>query len=304
MSCPFAALEGVFSNRYVVGAVGVGAAVWVATTAWSATKQRRQAQAKQARREAQKKGVVYLYQWPRTGRLHSLSTFCTIVETYLRLTGTPHEVVDVISSDMSPTERLPYIELDGVGTADSEFIMERLAKDLGHGAAPASKLDQATSTLLMRTLNQSTRLHMARWLWVDNTSVMRDEFTSAGKAFGTPSLVVTFLCRTSRKKSISLLNAEGQGDLSDTEYHRKFLDDIKAVEAILAGFADGKVQLSQAAIATAYTYLAYLSIAPACPAINHMKNSAVLKRFLASTDRMAFPDSSTRVPHRGALPEA
>ena len=306
MACPFAFLEPLFQNRAVVTVACLAAGAAVGKTVWDAVRQQRHA-SKEAARKAKYNapGVVYLYQFPRSERLGSLSTFCTIVETYLRLTGTKHEVVDVVDASMSPTGRLPYIELDGKGTADSEFIMERLARDLGHRAVPAGHVDQAVSTMLVRTLNHSIRLHMARHLWVDNTGAMRAEFTSAGKPFGTPALVVSLLCRKARQSSISLLNAEGQGDLSDVEYHAKYLADVRAVEGALEGFAEGKLQLSQAAIATAFTYLSYIVVvSPDCPAVRHAKKSATIKNFLHRIDHQAYPDAKTRLPLRPAFESA
>ncbi|XP_018915987.1 failed axon connections [Bemisia tabaci] len=77
------------------------------------------------------KDVVYLYQFPRTSVIPSISPYCLKVETWLRLAGLKYENVDHKVKHRSKKGQLPFVELNGEEIADSSFIIKELGKKFG-----------------------------------------------------------------------------------------------------------------------------------------------------------------------------
>ena len=87
--------------------------------------------------------MIKLYQFAPAFGLPNASPFCMKVETYLRMAGLPHELVnDGLRVMKAPKGKLPFIDDDGVVVADSTFIIEHLQRRYG---AP---LDEALGALL------------------------------------------------------------------------------------------------------------------------------------------------------------
>ena len=65
---------------------------------------------------------IKVFQFPRMFSVPNLSPFCSKLETWLRITGIPYEVVDTPDPRKAPKGKLPFIVDDGTVVADSTFI--------------------------------------------------------------------------------------------------------------------------------------------------------------------------------------
>ncbi|GMR44903.1 hypothetical protein PMAYCL1PPCAC_15098, partial [Pristionchus mayeri] len=74
-----------------------------------------------------KKDTVYLYQMYGTKSMSSFSPFCIKIEAFLRLHTIPFERRDVLVTK-GENGKVPFIELNGEQTADSNIIIAKLAK--------------------------------------------------------------------------------------------------------------------------------------------------------------------------------
>jgi len=278
-----------------IGAIALAAAMKLSVSHFADAKRQR---AREQRMQAQKPGVVYLFQFPLLRDVHTFSGFCTTIETFLRLAKIPYEVVDTPDPSFSPTGRLPYIELNGVGTADSDSILKRLAEVFPDkcGSNKATTLSLAVSHVVRKMLLRGTRMHYMRWVWVDNADIPIGRIIPF---IPLPAFISRRILLGSRTSAITYLNEEGQGDLSDAEYHAQFLDEMIALETLIT---DPGVQLTNEARAAVYAILDWLWYIPdtatPCPAAQYLKRSAKLQALLRSIEAEAFPDMQQRCPGR------
>uniref|UniRef100_A0A1I7YZT9 Failed axon connections homolog n=1 Tax=Steinernema glaseri TaxID=37863 RepID=A0A1I7YZT9_9BILA len=73
------------------------------------------------------KGIVYLYQFPRSSAVPSLSPFCLKLETWLRMADVPYENINAPFNVRSREGTLPFVEYDGIEYPDSGFAISSLA---------------------------------------------------------------------------------------------------------------------------------------------------------------------------------
>jgi glutathione S-transferase len=98
--------------------------------------------------------MIALHQFARTWGIPSLSQFCVKVETYLRLTHLPYEIVESMPLK-APRGKLPFIVDDGQKIADSRLIVEYLKKTYGDTLDAALTAEQkGIATALQRLLEE------------------------------------------------------------------------------------------------------------------------------------------------------
>jgi glutathione S-transferase len=113
---------------------------------------------------------IKLFQFPRMFGIPKVSPFCCKLETWLRITGIPYEVVDTPDPRTGPKGKLPFIEDAGVRIADTSLIVDHLVRT--RGADPDSRLDasqRAIALLVQRTLEEHYAFVLAY------THILRDE---------------------------------------------------------------------------------------------------------------------------------
>src|SRR5262249_16651543 len=96
---------------------------------------------------------IKLFQFPRMFGIPNLSPSCCKLETWLRITRVPYEVVATPDPRKAPKGKLPFIEDAGVPIADTSIIVDHLVKT--RGVDPDAHLDasqRAISVLVQRTL--------------------------------------------------------------------------------------------------------------------------------------------------------
>ena len=98
---------------------------------------------------------IKLFQFPRMFGIPNLSPFCCKLETWLRITRVPYEVVDTPDPRKGPKGKLPFIEDAGMRIADSPRIVDHLVKI--RGVDPDGRLntsERAIVLLVQRTLEE------------------------------------------------------------------------------------------------------------------------------------------------------
>jgi hypothetical protein len=99
--------------------------------------------------------LVKLFQFPRMFGVPNISPFCCKLETWLRMTGIPYEVVDTPDPRKGPKAKVPFIVDGNQRLGDSTLIIEHLKKT--RGVDPDAWLDErqrATSLLVQRVVEE------------------------------------------------------------------------------------------------------------------------------------------------------
>jgi glutathione S-transferase len=98
---------------------------------------------------------IKLFQFPRLFSVPNLSPFCCKLETWLRITEIPYEVVDTPMPRKGPKGKLPFIEDAGQRIGDSSLIIDHLKRTRGIDPdAHLSPAQRATALLVQRTLEE------------------------------------------------------------------------------------------------------------------------------------------------------
>jgi hypothetical protein len=280
----FIALRGLYSLRRVAGAFFKG----------------RRAAAIKPRYAAQHPGVVYYYVMPEHATLGQLSAPCAKLEAFLKLhPQLPTVRVETRDASLSPTGRLPFIDFNGESIADSqfaiEFLMHKLPAICGDGAAAGCvgeaglpEGQMAKGVMLRRVLEDSARLSLYRYTIVDHPELLLHRFASAVPPC-VPTAVVEFFLKRFRTTVITMLNLHGHGDLTDAQYQKEFLADIKTVEQLLSQSQFAVADMPTQYDATVYAWLKsglLLSDVPRgfSPAVAYAAASPVFQAYLQRVD--------------------
>jgi glutathione S-transferase len=251
-----------------------------------------------ARLAAQAPNVVHLYTFPRPSFVVGVGAPGVKVEAFLRMHKIPFVQHFTTDPSGSPTGRVPYIELNGKAVAESQFILEHLME--------AFKIDEQLSPLqtargiALRRIVESAQLHHGRVMIVDNPNVMVGIFGDFVPAF-MPTAAIRYIIGGFRQKQIAMLNAHGQGDLTDARYRGELLHDLQALEALLAEneFAVGNAPTHYDA--TVWAYLLVLrALAPKIQAasaapialLTFVTESKVIGAYVAKLEKKYFSDAA------------
>jgi glutathione S-transferase len=177
--------------------------------------------------------LIKLFQFPRMFGIPNLSPFCCKLETWLRITRVPYEVVDTPDPRKGPKGKLPFIEDAGMRIADSSRIIEHLVKTRGVDPDVCLNTSQrATALLVQRTLEEHYAFVLAY------THLVRDEGLRHTRARfdSVPAIVRPLVARAVLGQIKKLLWQQGILRHSDQEILESGLRDWRAV---LTGMCDG-----------------------------------------------------------------
>jgi glutathione S-transferase len=169
---------------------------------------------------------IRLFQFPRMFSIPNLSPFCSKLETWLRITGIPYEVVDTPDPRKGPKGKLPFIEDGGSRIADTSLIIEHLRKS--RGVDPDAHLDpdqRATALLVQRTLEEHYAFvllytHFIREQGWEHTRATFDRV---------PVFVRPIVTRLVRARMSKILWVQGLSRHSDQQIIELGLQDWRAV---------------------------------------------------------------------------
>ncbi|XP_012259160.1 failed axon connections isoform X2 [Athalia rosae] len=184
------------------------------------------------------KDIVYLYQFPRTPLLPSLSPYCLKVETWLRINGIKYENVDHKVKFRSKKGQLPFVELNGEEIADSAIILKELGqkfgKDLDAGLTP----EQRNISHAMISMIENHFVWVVCWWRTKNPDLVLKGFkVNLQHALGTriPNGILNFFFKfTFSRKGVRKVKAQGMGVHTAEEVAQFGCDDLKVLSDMLA----------------------------------------------------------------------
>lgn len=228
--------------------------------------------------------TIKLYQFPSVwGR--NVSPFTLKLETWLRLTGLPFEVVAVRNPGKGPKRKLPFIEdEDGTVLGDSSLIIDHLERT--RGVDPDAGLDafqRAESLALQRLFEDHLYFVIVHSRWIDPAGwpTVRDGlfgFLPAGVRHTLPEVI--------RRRVKSDLRAQGLGRHGREELYAMGAADLKAISTLLDDgpffFRDRPTTID----AIAYGFLANILLVPVETELKRAAQGfANLRGFLGAMDR-------------------
>lgn len=185
----------------------------------------------------QKQGtnMIKLHQFPPCWNLPNASPFCMKLETFLKMTNLPYQVVNVMDPRKAPKGKLPFIEENGKKIADSGIIIDYLKLKYGDLIdVNLSPLQKAQSVALQRLFEDHLYwiIVYSRWSITENWEITKRDFFKK-----LPKFLKLFLPNIIRKKTLSDLYAQGLGRHTPEEVFKMGIDDLESV-AIMLGNND------------------------------------------------------------------
>ncbi len=204
--------------------------------------------------------MIRLYQYRPMFGIPNPSPFCMKLETWLRMTRLPFEIVHVVDPRKGPKGNVPWIEDQGRSIADSALIIQYLTQAYGDPLDAQLDAEQrATSLALRRMIEEHLYWAIAygRFLDLDGWPSTKTEFLA-----GFPAPFRPLVGRLVRKTIAKSLHLQGLGRHSKDEIYRLACEDLSALSEFLGDkpyfFGEKPTELD----ATAYGFLAQVLWAP------------------------------------------
>jgi len=183
-----------------------------------------------------KPGVVYLYQFPRSPVIPSMSPFCLKLETWLRMADINYENVDCSPWTRSKEGLLPFVELDGKQYCDSSLIINELGKRLNKDALESNiPADQKGAAHAFERMLENCTL----WSYITirygekmNESFSEKTVVPTKHLFQLQLMIFRW---TYKKKIAKRMHGHGIGRHSRDDIVAIGLDDLRALSAFLGG---------------------------------------------------------------------
>ncbi len=234
--------------------------------------------------------MIRLHQYPPMFGIPNPSPFCMKLETWLRMTGLPFEIVRVVDPRKGPKGKVPWIEDQGRTIADSAFIIEYLKETYGDPLSTNLSADErATSLALQRLIEEHLYWAIAHGRFLDD-----EVWPSTKTQFlaGFPAPLRPLVGRLVRKTIAKSLHMQGLGRHSQEELYRLACDDLTALSTSLGSkqyfFGERPTELD----AIAYGFLAQVLWAPGPRAIReHMEQTRNLPAFCERIKRAFYGGS-------------
>ncbi|MBI2565531.1 MAG: glutathione S-transferase family protein [Candidatus Schekmanbacteria bacterium] len=178
-------------------------------------------------------GVV-LYQYPRAGRLESVSPFCVKVHLALKYKRLPYEVVDVhnrfLLGRITPRGRLPAADVGGERVVDSSDIvaaLERLAPD--PPLYPAESLLRARAQVYEDWADEVLYPYVLYWRWLIEPPHPTRAFAFL-PIFLRPAAIAYYRHTVQQR-----LRYQGTGTKPESVVRNEIAAELAALSALLAG---------------------------------------------------------------------
>ncbi len=158
-----------------------------------------------------------------------MSPFCAKLETYLRMTNTPHQV-KAASFQKAPKGKIPYVSLDGQLLGDSQLVIDRLEAAAQNPLdADLSGEEAAIGRAVRRMLEEATYFTgvYLRWSTDEGFAHIRGEL---GKLLPAPARLLLPIIR---RKAAKTVVAQGTGRHSFDEICAMAIADFAACSEIL-----------------------------------------------------------------------
>jgi hypothetical protein len=242
-----------------------------------------------------------LYIFPKWALGPNASPGCVKLETFLRLAKIKYTVN--AEGKTGPTGRWPYISHKGEFISDSGTCIEYLIKEMVPGFDDhLSPRDKALGLLLTRTFEQSTYFGIVRIRWVDNI----ESYIKVMNFGGMPDWIKALIMKNLRKGVIKVLNGQGCGDRSDTEYIQDIQNECAAIMEFLPTDPTkyfGNYDRPSSLDAVLYAYLHSLWVFPYSrrPRFMETLSAARVQRYLSLVETNAFPEGFGNAQSKGSV---
>jgi glutathione S-transferase len=158
-----------------------------------------------------------------------MSPFCAKLETYLRMTQTPHRV-EAAPMTKAPKGKIPFVSIDGELMGDSQLIIDRLeraaAKPLDAGLAPR---ERAIGRAVRRMLEEGTYFTGVYLRWATDEGYRHVRAELMKMLPGPIKLMMPLI----RKKAVKSTMAQGTGRHSFDDICAMAIADFTACADIL-----------------------------------------------------------------------
>ncbi|MFZ5532752.1 MAG: glutathione S-transferase family protein [Pseudomonadota bacterium] len=178
--------------------------------------------------------MIRLYQFPPAYGLPSASPFCMKVETWLRMTALPYEVM-AGDPRKAPKGKLPYIEDNGVRVADSHLILGYLAERYGvdpDAGLPAPQ--RALALAVIRMLEEHFYWVVLHGRWIDPQGWAMSREVFFGAMPQPLRMLVPWLVQRQLRRD---LRGHGMGRHEPPEIEALGIEDVDTLAALLGSRA-------------------------------------------------------------------
>lgn len=204
--------------------------------------------------------MIKLFQFAPAFGLPNASPFCMKMETYLRMTGLPFELVNSGDVMKAPKHKLPYIDDGGKIVADTTFVIDYLKGRYGDPLdAALFPLERALATAFQRLIEENLYWAIVHTRWAEDAGW---EKTRAAFFDAMPAPLRWFVPALARRGLLGEMRGHGMGRHSADQIHAIGCRDVTAIADFLADkpFMLGAQPTSLDA--TAHAFLANLLWAP------------------------------------------
>ncbi|MCP5503787.1 MAG: glutathione S-transferase family protein [Chlamydiales bacterium] len=175
--------------------------------------------------------MITLYLYPGLFGLEDNNPFGLKVVTFLKLTKVPFEMKHIVDTSKAPRGQLPYMEIDGEITSDSNEMIEKITKTYQLLIDNTlSEKEKALDFAIRRMLDEHLYWVMSYSRWQDETYWPRFE-----QAF-----IETFPNMQKgdldgfRENNIKKYQMQGIGRYSPEDVYKKGTQDLKIIETLLS----------------------------------------------------------------------
>lgn len=219
--------------------------------------------------------MITLYQFPARWDVCSASCFCAKLEAFLRWCKLHYTKVDGLSLKDAPKGKVPYVDIGGVKTGDSELVIEMLCRTHQLEAYPGLNDEQKAQARAIRYLcEEGIYRAMAYFRFADEAGwqVIRRDFFGDIPAWAGP-----LLRHKVQRLAVKQLQAQGMGRHSPKEVAEIGMRDVSALAAMLGDrpyFFGGQMTLADI---TVFSVMSNLLVPPfENPLVRHARAQANL----------------------------
>ena len=239
--------------------------------------------------------MIKLYQFAPVWGIPNLSHFCVKIETYLRMTERPYEVVPTLPLK-APLGKLPYLEDQGRTIPDSRMIIRYFQTEYGDALdAHLTPSERATAKAWQRLIEEHLYWVSMYTRWCYNEANWQQNKRAIFSVL--PVLVRDCVAWVYRRSIGKQIYGQGIRRLSDDDIFALAAEDVSALAAFL-GEKDYFMGSSPTTIdASAYGFLINII---GCPIESPLKNHILeQKNLVAYCQRMQdryFPECGAITP--------
>ena len=181
---------------------------------------------------------LILYQYPRAGRLESISPFCVKVHLALCFKDIPFEVRDVVGRmkvrRVNPRGRLPALAIDGELVVDSsEILMELERRFPEPPLLPTDPVHRAQARIFEDWADELLYFYVLYWRWMIDLPDPRKAFKFL------PSMVRPLVFPLVRRAIVRRLTHQGMGVRPVGRVMREVREALDHLSAILESAPSG-----------------------------------------------------------------